>query len=100
MRRWQLAWPPPPASRPALPGWGLLLRPERIELEAGTQPGQLNATVRDITFLGNNIHVMVEPSGIAPLSVRLPFGHRALTGLMPGQPVSLKFNPAMAHAFQ
>jgi putative spermidine/putrescine transport system ATP-binding protein len=77
----------------------LLLRPERIELEAGTQAGQLNGTVRDITFLGNNIHVMVEPSGIAPLSVRLPFGHGALTGLAPGQAVSLRFNPAMAHAF-
>jgi putative spermidine/putrescine transport system ATP-binding protein len=77
----------------------LLLRPERIELEAGAQPGQLSGTVRDITFLGNNIHVLVEPSGLAPLSVRLPFGHGALAGLAPGQAVSLSFNPAMAHAF-
>ena len=78
----------------------LLLRPERIELEAGPQAGQLSGTVRDITFLGNKIHVLVEPTGLAPLSIRLPFGHGALTGLTPGQPVSLKFNPAMAHAFQ
>lgn len=77
----------------------LLLRPERIELEAGTEPGRINGTVRDITFLGNNIHVMVEPAGLAPLSVRLPFGHSALSGLTAGQAVSLRFNPAMAHAF-
>jgi len=77
----------------------LLLRPERIELEAGTLVGQLTGTVRDITFLGNNIHVMVEPSGIAPISVRLPFGHSALSGLSPGTKVSMSFNPADSHAF-
>lgn len=77
----------------------LLLRPERIELEAGDKPGRLGGTVRDITFLGNNIHVLVEPQGAPPISVRLPFGHRALSGLAAGMTVSLDFNPESAHAF-
>jgi len=55
--------------------------------------------VRDLTFLGNNIHVLVEPKGARPISVRLPFGHGALAGLAVGQDVSLRFNPESAHMF-
>ena len=78
----------------------LLLRPERIDLQAGEADGALNGEVRDITFLGNNIHVLVEPAGIAPVSVRLPFGHAALAGLAAGTKVSMRFNPADTHAFR
>ncbi|MCF3638931.1 ABC transporter ATP-binding protein [Rhizobium sp. TRM95111] len=77
----------------------LLLRPERIDLAPGGRPGHLGGTVRDITFLGNTIHVIVEPPGVPPLSVRLPFGHRALAGLAPGVSVSLDFVPEAMHAF-
>ena len=78
----------------------LLLRPERIDLQAGERGGSLGGEVRDITFLGNNIHVLVGTSGVAPISVRLPFGHAALAGLAPGARVSLSFNAADTHAFQ
>jgi putative spermidine/putrescine transport system ATP-binding protein len=78
----------------------LLLRPERIDLDAGGREGALRGEVRDITFLGNNIHVLVEPAGLAPVSVRLPFGHPALAGLSAGAAVSLRFNAADTHAFQ
>lgn len=77
----------------------LLLRPERIELEAGLVPGAFGGVVRDLTFLGNNIHVLVEPKGVQPVSVRLPFGHGALAGLAVGQDVSLRFSPESAHVF-
>lgn len=77
----------------------LMLRPERIRLSLGEIPGTLPVTVRDLTFLGNNTHVMVEAPGIAPISVRLPFGHEALTGLHSGAEVSLGFDPGSAHAF-
>ena len=77
----------------------LLLRPERMNLHRSENPTSLGGTVRDITFLGNNIHVLVEPEGVAPISVRLPFGHAALMDLAPGAKVSMSFNPADAHAF-
>ncbi|MBX9457852.1 MAG: ABC transporter ATP-binding protein [Rhizobium sp.] len=78
----------------------LLLRPERIDLQPGGNDGVMAGKVRDITFLGNNIHVLVEPDGTAPISVRLPFGHSALAGLAPGAMVSMTFNPADSHAFR
>jgi putative spermidine/putrescine transport system ATP-binding protein len=77
----------------------LLLRPERIELAAGGIAGTFGGVVRDLTFLGNNIHVLVGPKGARPISVRLPFGHGALAGLAVGQDVSLRFNPESAHMF-
>jgi putative spermidine/putrescine transport system ATP-binding protein len=77
----------------------LMLRPERIDLSLGRQANTLSGTVRDLTFLGNNTHVLVESQGIAPLSVRLPFGHRTLEGLAPGAEVSIGFNAANVHAF-
>jgi len=77
----------------------LLLRPERIDLQAGVREGLLGGNVRDITFLGNNIHVLVERPGAAPISVRLPFGHAALAGLAIGAKVSMRFNAADTHAF-
>ena len=79
----------------------LLLRPERIDLKSAGGPtdGVLNGEVRDITFLGNNIHLLVAPPEAEPISVRLPFGHSALAGLAPGAQVSMSFNPADAHAF-
>ncbi|MGV3550923.1 ABC transporter ATP-binding protein [Rhizobium sp.] len=77
----------------------LLLRPERIDLQAGNADGLLVGEVRDITFLGNNIHVLVAPSGAEPISVRLPFGHPTLAGLAPGAMVGMTFNAYDAHAF-
>ena len=77
----------------------LMLRPERIGLTSGAGTGQLTARVRDITFLGNNIQLLVEPNGIEAISVRLPFGHAALAGLAPGALVSLSIDPSTAHAF-
>jgi putative spermidine/putrescine transport system ATP-binding protein len=79
----------------------LMLRPERIDLTSATsgEPSGLKGTIRDMTFLGNNIHVMVEPEGIAPISVRLPFGHAAIEGLAPGGEIALRWKPESAHAF-
>lgn len=81
----------------------LLLRPERIDLKSGAsdeaKPGAIIGEVRDITFLGNNIHVLVDRGGVEPISVRLPYGHAALAGLAPGGKVALSFDPSTAHAF-
>ena len=77
----------------------LLLRPERIDLMASDGGGVLAGEVRDITFLGNNIHVLVAAQGAEPISVRLPFGHAALAGLAPGATVGMRFNASDAHAF-
>ena len=77
----------------------LLLRPERIDLQAGGSGSVLVGEVRDITFLGNNIHVLVALKDAGPISVRLPFGHAALAGLAPGATVGMGFNASDAHAF-
>jgi putative spermidine/putrescine transport system ATP-binding protein len=80
----------------------LLLRPERIDLSSATsddKDGAITGIVRDITFLGNNIHVLVAPTGVEPISVRLPFGHAALAELATGTMVSLSVDPGTAHAF-
>ena len=81
----------------------LLLRPERIDLQSGEDAapgaGAIGGEVRDITFLGNNIHVLVAPEGAEPISVRLPFGHAALAGLTQGATVAMSFRAQDAHAF-
>jgi putative spermidine/putrescine transport system ATP-binding protein len=78
----------------------LLLRPERIELARGTSENALSGQVRDLTFLGNNTHLLVDIGAGEPISVRLPFGHPMLEGLGHGASVHLRFNPASAHAFR
>ncbi|MEF0941723.1 MULTISPECIES: ABC transporter ATP-binding protein [unclassified Rhizobium] len=78
----------------------LMLRPERIRLSRNrVQKGSLAATVSDITFLGNNVHVATETAGGEALAVRLPFGHEAITGLSRGEQVHLDFDPDAAHVF-
>ena len=78
----------------------LMLRPERIRLgrNAGSSQG-LSATVNDITFLGNNVHVTTRIAAGETLSVRLPFGHEAISGLSRGDNVHLEFDPDAAHVF-
>ncbi|SCW62522.1 putative spermidine/putrescine transport system ATP-binding protein [Rhizobium mongolense subsp. loessense] len=77
----------------------LMLRPERIRLSRHDGGNGLSATVRDITFLGNNIHVATATAAGDALSVRLPFGHEAIAGLNPGDRVHLEFDPGAAHVF-
>ncbi|MBB5574928.1 MULTISPECIES: ABC transporter ATP-binding protein [Rhizobium] len=78
----------------------LMLRPERIRLSRNqVQKGSLAATVSDITFLGNNVHVATETTAGEALAVRLPFGHEAITGLSRGEQVHLDFDPDAAHVF-
>jgi putative spermidine/putrescine transport system ATP-binding protein len=77
----------------------LMLRPERIDLALGRTEGALTGSVMDMTFLGNNTNVLIEPKGLQPISVRLPYGHKALEGLTPGAEVTFVFNPQSAHAF-
>jgi putative spermidine/putrescine transport system ATP-binding protein len=78
-----------------------MLRPERIELSRGMQDGKstMSGTVKDITFLGNNTHVLVESAGNPEVSVRLPFGNPALQGLTKGDTVLLQWKTEQAHAF-
>ncbi|TCU40850.1 TOBE domain-containing protein [Rhizobium azibense] len=76
-----------------------MLGPERIRLSRHDGSGGLSATVRDITFLGNNIHVATATAAGEALSVRLPFGHEAMAGLSPGDRVHLAFDPGAAHVF-
>ncbi|MGV1871552.1 ABC transporter ATP-binding protein [Agrobacterium rosae] len=77
----------------------LMLRPERMRLSRIQTENSFPVTVNDITFLGNNIHVSTELSTGEPLSVRLPFGHEAITGLSRGENVHIAFDPEAAHVF-
>lgn len=79
----------------------LMLRPERISLTtfAPSMPAALAATVNDITFLGNNIHIVTRTARGEALAVRLPFGHEAISSLQRGDTVWLGFDPAAAQVF-
>ncbi|OHV79515.1 hypothetical protein LCM4579_02850 [Ensifer sp. LCM 4579] len=50
-------------------------------------------------LLGNNVHAASKTSKGNDLSVRLPFGHEAISGLDRGDAVWLKFDAAAAHVF-
>ncbi|MBD0415456.1 ABC transporter ATP-binding protein [Oryzicola mucosus] len=80
-------------------GAALMLRPERLSLTREPLQQRLAATVSDITFLGNNVHVATSTLSGDPLSVRLPFGHPAISGLSRGDSVWLGFEAASAHVF-
>ncbi len=79
----------------------VMLRPERLTLSSTpvSTAGSLAATVKDVTFLGNNTHVLTETATQEVLSVRLPFGHEAAASLRPGQPVWVSWDSSSAHAF-
>jgi putative spermidine/putrescine transport system ATP-binding protein len=77
----------------------LMLRPERVRLSRMQSENSFPVTVSDITFLGNNIHVSTELANGEALSVRLPFGHEAITGLSRGDKVQIAFDPEAAHVF-
>jgi putative spermidine/putrescine transport system ATP-binding protein len=79
----------------------LMLRPERIDLARPSQNAlpALSGTVRDITFLGNNTHVLVDGPGNSALAVRVPFGNAELQGLAKGDAVALRWKAETAHAF-
>ncbi|QND45032.1 ABC transporter ATP-binding protein (plasmid) [Rhizobium lusitanum] len=85
---------------PAAGKAALMLRPERIRLGRGNDTSDgFSATVSDITFLGNNVHVATQTAAGEALSVRLPFGHEAISGLSRGDRVHLEFDPDAAHVF-
>jgi putative spermidine/putrescine transport system ATP-binding protein len=79
----------------------LMLRPERIDLARASQSDRpaISGKVRDITFLGNNTHVLVEGPGKSALAVRVPFGNPELQGLAKGDDVALRWKAETAHAF-
>ncbi|RVP14361.1 ABC transporter ATP-binding protein [Sinorhizobium meliloti] len=77
----------------------LMLRPERLLLSKRQSESGLPVTVSDITFLGNNVHVATKTSKGNDLSVRLPFGHEAISGLNRGDAVWLRFDAGSAHVF-
>ena len=78
----------------------LMLRPERLRLCHDKPAGAaLPATISDITFLGNHVHVATVTSRGQTLAVRLPFGHDEIAGLRRGAPVFLTFEPAGARVF-
>jgi putative spermidine/putrescine transport system ATP-binding protein len=79
----------------------VMVRPERISLSQRQIAGDraLAATVKDITFLGNNTHVQTETATRELISVRLPFGHESAAGLKIGQKIWMTWEPTAAHAF-
>lgn len=77
----------------------LMLRPERLLLSKTKSDIGLPVTVSDITFLGNNVHVATKTRKGNDLSVRLPFGHEAISGLNRGDAVWLRFDAGSAHVF-
>ena len=78
-----------------------MLRPERIRLSRvqSSQGTSLAATVSDLTFLGSHVQVAAMTRKGAPLNVRLPFGHDAISGLSRGDAVWLSFDASNARAF-
>ncbi|QEN85765.1 ABC transporter ATP-binding protein [Labrys sp. KNU-23] len=77
----------------------VMLRPERLFLSKTQQERGLPVTVSDITFLGNNIHVVTRTGRGDELSVRLPFGHEAIASLGRGDAAWLRFDAGSAHVF-
>ncbi|MDX3929986.1 MAG: ABC transporter ATP-binding protein [Shinella sp.] len=77
----------------------LMLRPERLSLSRVSVPSSIAVTVRDITFLGNNIEVSTATPAGVELAVRLPFGHEAISSLARGEQAWLAFDAASVHAF-
>lgn len=77
----------------------LLIRPERIDLRPGAGEGLIRGTIEDMTFLGSNWHVRVGLEGEAALDVRLPYGHKALSGLSLNDAVGIDFDGGNAHVF-
>lgn len=77
----------------------LLLRPERLSLSSTRIDNGLAVTIKDITFLGNNIEVSTQTGNGEILSVRLPFGHEAISGISRGDQAWLRFEPKSTHAF-
>ncbi|MXN52844.1 ATP-binding cassette domain-containing protein [Shinella sp. AETb1-6] len=77
----------------------LMLRPERLSLSRAAVPSGISVTVRDITFLGNNVEVSTATPAGVDLAVRLPFGHEAILSLARGEQAWLTFDTASAHAF-
>lgn len=82
-------------------GASLLIRPERIELHSGSAVTEavLHGQVEDMTFLGSNWHIRVGVDGAGPIAVRLPYGHKALSGLSMGAAVGIGFEGSNAHVF-
>lgn len=77
----------------------LMLRPERLSLSTQKQQQALPTRVEDMTFLGNHVHVATRTGDDALVSVRLPYGHHALSGMARGAQVWLSFEPNAAHVF-
>ncbi|NLS00053.1 ABC transporter ATP-binding protein [Rhizobium sp. P38BS-XIX] len=77
----------------------LLLRPERLSLSRAQVEAGLAVTISDITFLGNNVEVSTQTASGDNLSVRLPFGHEAISHLARGDQAWLGFDANSAHAF-
>lgn len=77
----------------------LLLRPERLSLSLDRRDCSLPVVIRDLTFLGNTVEVSAETDQGQGLSVRLPFGHAVIPGLMRGNRVWAYFDSREAHAF-
>lgn len=77
----------------------LLLRPERLSLSSARLDNGLAVTINDITFLGNNIEVSTHTGNGESLSVRLPFGHEAISSISRGDRAWLSFEAKSTHAF-
>jgi len=78
----------------------LLLRPERLSLSLQPSNAQgLPVTVQDITFLGTTVEVLTQTEQGQQLTVRLPFGHKAIGQLACKICVWLGFDRNAAHVF-
>ncbi len=77
----------------------LMLRPERLSLSTKKTEMALPATVEDITFLGTHVNVATRTADGTAVSVRLPFGHHAISGIPRGAGVWLTFDANAAHVF-
>jgi len=86
-------------GKPAGKKASLLLRPERLSLSQVPVDKGLSVTINDITFLGNNIEVATQTNSGDCLSVRLPFGHQAISQLTRGDRAWLSFDTRSTHAF-
>jgi len=85
------------------PGKGadLMLRPERINLDAmpGAGGASLPVEVHDMTFLGNNTTVVVRTAWGDALNVRLDFGHPLAGRVTRGDRLHITWAAETAQAF-
>jgi putative spermidine/putrescine transport system ATP-binding protein len=81
----------------------IMIRPENIRLGAAVATAEtgegLEVKIRDITFLGDSVHLLTETVWGQPVEVRAPAADGGARGLAIGDATRLQWDPARSHIF-